>query len=118
MADQDLPQRLDRIETAITALTTNVDVLRTEVRADIAELRTHTEAIELELLGVDERHAELLAAFRDVRDQFFVQGGILQRLEHRDRTADGETLALQQQIMRLERRVTALEKKSGDGAAP
>ena len=48
---------------------------------------------------------------RSMRDQLFVQGGILLRLEHRDRTADGETLALQQQVQRLQRRVEALEEK-------
>ena len=57
-------------------------------------MQTKTEAIETELTRNDERHAELLAAIRDVRDQMFVQGGILVRLQHRDRTADGEVLAL------------------------
>ena len=48
-----------------------------------------------------------------LRDQHFVLSTILQRFEHRDRTDDGEVLALQQQINRLQRRVEALEEKSG-----
>jgi hypothetical protein len=72
--------------------------------------------VTLDFLGEQlKRVLDELAGLRDdvrsMRDQLFVQGGILLRLEHRDRTADGETLALQQQIQRLQRRVEALEEK-------
>jgi hypothetical protein len=72
--------------------------------------------VTLDFLGEQlKRVLDELAGLRDdvrsMRDQLFVQGGILLRLEHRDRTADGETLALQQQVQRLQRRVEALEEK-------
>ena len=74
--------------------------------------------VTLDFLGEQlKRVLDELAGLRDdvrsMSDQLFVQGGILLRLEHRDRTADGETLALQQQIQRLQRRVEALEEKAG-----
>jgi chromosome segregation ATPase len=65
-------------------------------RLDRIEARL--ESIETELLKGDERHAELLSAIRDLHDQSFVQGGMY--------------LALQQQIMRLQRRLQALEDRS------
>jgi len=47
----------------------------------------------------------------EMKDQLFVQSGILLRLEHRDRTADGETLRLLQMVQRLDARVRALEEQ-------
>ena len=61
--------------------------------------------------------ARTLAAMQDdmrsVKDQLFVQSGILMRLEHRDRTADGDAATLSMEIQRLRRRVEALEEKIG-----
>src|SRR4051812_40814482 len=99
MADDNLDQRLTRIETALAAISaamaTKADLagLATKddldaVRADIAALQTKTDGIEADLTKAEERHAELLSAIRDLRDQFFVQGNILMRLEHRDHNAD------------------------------
>jgi len=118
MASDNLTDRLDRIEAALSALATKSDISGLAAKADLdrieaemARLVGKTEGIEHDLAKNDERHAELLAAIRDLRDQMFVQGGILLRLEHRDHDADATTLALQHQIQRLERRIEALEEK-------
>jgi hypothetical protein len=104
MADDNLPQRLDRIETALSALATKADLAGLATKADLDRLEaeltrlvTKTEGIESELTKNDERHAELLAAIRDLSDH----------------DADATALALQHQLQRLERRVEALEKKAG-----
>ena len=93
MADDNLEQKLNQIEAAL------------------ATLVAKTEGIEHDITRLAEMSAEQLAATRDLRDQMFVQGGILLRLEHRDRDVDAATLALQHQIQRLERRIEALEER-------
>jgi chaperonin cofactor prefoldin len=120
MADDNIIQRLDRIDIRLDRIEAHIEGIDTSLdRVDtrLDRVDTRLECIEFELLKNDERHderhAELLAILRDMRDQAFVQGGILTRIEHRDRTADGTTLALQQQLHRLQERVRALEEKLG-----
>lgn len=110
MADDNLQQRLTTVEARLEGIETAIAALTAQVVERGVEATTHFDAIERELLKGDERHAELLAAIRDLRDQSFVQGGILLRLEHRDHDADATTAALQQQIQRLERRLDRLER--------
>jgi len=72
--------------------TVTLDLLATLMRrssADIADIKNH---------------------IADIKDQMLVQGAILLRLESRTHTSDGELLALQSQIQRLERRVAELER--------
>ena len=100
MADDNLDGRLARIEAALSTLVTKTEGIETDITrlaelgaAQLAESRKTRDEI------------------RDLRDQFFVQGGILVRLEQRDRDADATTLALQHQIQRLERRIERLEQR-------
>ena len=93
MASDNLTDRLDRIEARLEGIEHDITRLAELSAANLAESR------------------QMLAAIRDLRDQMFVQGGILLRLEHRDHDADATTLALQHQIQRLERRIEALEEK-------
>jgi tetrahydromethanopterin S-methyltransferase subunit G len=80
MADDNIIQRLDRIDTRLDRIEGHIEGIdtsldRVDTRLDLVD--TRLEGIESELLKNDERHAELLAILRDMRDQAFVQGGIL-----------------------------------------
>jgi uncharacterized coiled-coil protein SlyX len=95
MAHDNLDQRLDRIEGRLEGIEHDITRLAEMSAAHLAESRA------------------MRTDIRSLADQFFVQGGVLIRLEHRDRNADGTTLALQQQIHRLQERVRAIEEKLG-----
>lgn len=96
MADDNLHQRLTTVEARLEGIETELTKLTELVTDNLAESRRTRD--------------DLLAAMRDLRDQMFVQSGILLRLEHRDHDADATTAALQQQIQRLERRLDRLER--------
>lgn len=96
MAEDNLQQRLTTVEARLESIETELTKLTELVTDNLAESRRTRD--------------DLLAAIRDLRDQMFVHGGILLRLEHRDHDADATTAALQQQIQRLERRLDRLER--------
>jgi hypothetical protein len=70
------------------------------------------DTVTVDLLATLMRHA--LADIADIKDQMLVRGAILLRLEGRTHSSDGELLALQSQIQRLERRVTELERNPAE----
>lgn len=93
MAAENLDDRLARIETRLEGIEHDITRLAELSAAQLAESR------------------QMRDELRNMRDEQFVQGGILLRIEHRDRTADGTILALQQQIHRLQSRVERLEQR-------
>jgi hypothetical protein len=82
MAENGIDRRLDRIEALLATLATRTDGIAADI-ARLARIEGRLEGIEHDITRLAEISAAMRGDLRALADRFFVQGSIVQRLEHR-----------------------------------